>query len=123
MFSVSSESPKASDREAVVWTNAADIYVVGFKKGLKFKFFGSHTFSIPVADVEVVAGRSALPFTSYVFRIRDASRWGWALLRLWARHRLYLAIHRDDTITIFKMHGNHVYRIKQALFHCFGLII
>ena len=35
MFSVSSESLKASDREAVVWTemsllNAADIYVVCF---------------------------------------------------------------------------------------------
>ena len=37
MFSVSSEGVKASDREAVVWTkmsllNAADIYVVCFKK-------------------------------------------------------------------------------------------
>ena len=44
MFSVSSESVKASDREALVWTkmsllNAADIYVVCFKKGLKFKLF------------------------------------------------------------------------------------
>ena len=52
------------------------------KKVFKFKFFGSHTFSISVADVEVVAGRSTLPFTSYVFRVRDASRWGWAPLRL-----------------------------------------
>ena len=67
MFSVSSESPKASGREAVVWTkmsflNAADSSVVCFKKGLKFKFFGSYTFSILVADVEVVAGHS-LPAT------------------------------------------------------------
>ena len=53
-----------------------------------------------MADVEVVASRSTLPFTSYVFRVRDASRWGWASLRLGAWHRLYLAIHRDDTITI-----------------------
>ena len=115
MFSVSSESLKAPDREAVVWTemsllNAADIYVVCFQKGLKFKLFGSHTLSIPVADVEVVAGRSTLPFTSYVFRVRDASRWGWAPLRLGAWHRLYLAIHRDDTITISWMQRNHVYR-------------
>ena len=56
MFSVSSESVRASDREAVVWAkmsllNAANIYIVCFKKGLKFKFFCSHTFSIPVADV------------------------------------------------------------------------
>ena len=44
MFSVSSESVKASDREAVVWAkmsllNAANIYIVCFKKGLKFEFF------------------------------------------------------------------------------------
>ena len=75
--------------------------------------FGSHTLSIPMADVEVVAGRSTLPFTSYVFRVRDASRWGWAPLRLGARHRLYLAIHRDDTITISWMQRNHVYRCAQ----------
>ena len=42
MFSVSSESLKASDRESVVWTkmsllDAADIYVVCFKKDMKFK--------------------------------------------------------------------------------------
>ena len=115
MFSVSSESLKASDREAVVWTkmsllNAADIYVVCFKKGLKFKFFGSHTFSIPVADVEVVAGCSTMPFTSYMFRVRNAGHWVWAPLRLGARHRLYLAIHRDNTITISGMQRNHVYR-------------
>ena len=115
MFSVSSESVKASDREALVWAkmsllNAADIYIVCFKKGLKFTFFCSHTFNIPVADNEVVAGRSTLPFTSYVFRVRDASRWGWAPLRLGARHRLYLAVHRDDTITISRMQRNHVYR-------------
>ena len=120
MFSVSSESLKASDREAVVWTktsrlNAADIYFVCFKKGLKFKFFGSHSFSIPVADVEVVASRSTLSFTSYVFRVRDASRWGWAPLRLGARHRLYLAIHRDDTITISRMQHNHVIAMHRCM--------
>ena len=68
-----------------------------FKKGMKFKCFGSHTFSIPVADVEAVARRSTLPFTSYMFRVRDASRWRWTPLRLGAWHRLYLAIHRDDS--------------------------
>ena len=65
------------------------------KVWFEVQVFGSHTFSIPVADVEVVAGRSTLPFTSYVFRVRDANRWGWAPLRLWTRQRLYLAIHRD----------------------------
>ena len=97
----------------MVWTkmgllNAADIYIVCLWKGLKFKFFGSHTFSFPVADVEVVAGRSILPFTSLVFRVRDASRWGWAPVRLGARHRLYLATHRDGTISISRMQHNHV---------------
>ena len=56
MFSISSESLKASDREGVVLSkmrllNAGDIYVVCFKKGLKFKFFGSRSFSIPGHDL------------------------------------------------------------------------
>ena len=78
MSSVSSESLEVSERETVVWMkirllNTADIYIVCFQKGLKFKFFVSHSISIPVADVvEAVADLSTLRFTNYAFG--DASR-------------------------------------------------
>ena len=79
----------ASDRGAVDWTevillNAADNYVVCFSNGLKFKIFGSLSFKLHVQ----VQRREAL---------------GWTPFRLRVQHRLYLAIHRGDTITISRM--------------------
>jgi hypothetical protein len=54
--------------------NTADIYVVVFQPVLEFEFFASHSFGIPLADLEVVAGSSTLPCTSYMLRVRGASR-------------------------------------------------
>ena len=82
-----------------------------FRKVGSSHCFGSHSFRVPVADVEAVASRSTLPFISYVNRVRDVGHLEWA----W--NRLYLAIRKDDAI-ISRQQRNHA--IKASIFRLQG---
>ena len=71
--------------------DAADVNAVSLQELLKVLFFVSHSLRVPMHKGEV-ASRITPSFPGDLRRMGAASRWGWAPLRLGARHRFYLAV-------------------------------